>query len=165
VVAVPALRGIKVAWSIEDPFESLVRSKSDERRMVLVGDAAALADERVKVAGHPCTVTVQVCNTSAPSTGAALIGSAYPALYDEATGVLLTLSVPDPVMPEKERGAQIGRRDGAWGHILPGLAVRSTEQGLNVSSLVPGSADSVLVPGVRLDDEGFVVPAAAVVSA
>ena len=98
----------------------------------------------------------------AASAAPSLSANAHPALYDEATGVLLTLSVPDPVMPEKERGNQSGHKPGSLGHVLPGLAVRAEGGGgggLSFSRLLPHTEAEVLLSGVALDEEGFVVPA------
>jgi acyl-[acyl-carrier-protein]-phospholipid O-acyltransferase/long-chain-fatty-acid--[acyl-carrier-protein] ligase len=158
-VALPQLRGITVCWSTEDLLDALVRTKSDERRIVLIGDASTLTDERLKVAERPYTVTVQFHSTASLGDTHAAVANACPALYDEATGVLLTLSVPDPQMPEKERSHQLGRKPGSLGHVLPGLAVQVQEDGLVFSRLLSHAETSVRLPGVTLDDEGFVIPA------
>jgi acyl-[acyl-carrier-protein]-phospholipid O-acyltransferase/long-chain-fatty-acid--[acyl-carrier-protein] ligase len=157
-VALPQLRGITVCSNIEDLLDALVRAKSDERRIVLIGDISTLTDERLKVAERPYTVTVQFHSTAALGDVHAAVANACPALYDEASGVLLTLSVPDPALPEKERGHQLGRKPGTLGHVLPGLAVHVQEGGLLFSRLLPETDASIQLPGVTLDDEGFVVP-------
>jgi acyl-[acyl-carrier-protein]-phospholipid O-acyltransferase/long-chain-fatty-acid--[acyl-carrier-protein] ligase len=157
-VALPQLRGITVCRNIEDLLDALVRAKSDERRIVLIGDASTLTDERLKVAERPYTVTVQFHSTAAFGGLHTAVANACPALYDEATGVVLTLSVPDPPMPERDRDHQLGRKPGTLGHVLPGLAVQVQEGGLRFSRLLPHSDASIQLPGVTLDDEGFVVP-------
>jgi acyl-[acyl-carrier-protein]-phospholipid O-acyltransferase/long-chain-fatty-acid--[acyl-carrier-protein] ligase len=157
-VALPQLRGIIVCWSIEDLLDALVRAKSEERRIVLIGDASTLTDERLKVAERPYTVTVQFHSTAGLGGAPAIVANAFPALYDETTGVLLTLSVPDPQMPEREHGHQFGRKPGSVGHVLPGLAVQGQEGGLVFSRVLPHTDDSIWLPGVTLDVEGFVMP-------
>lgn len=158
-VALPALRGITVCWNLDDVLDALMHAPKDGRRIILIGDAAALADERLKVADRPYMVTVQVIPNSAPaSASAALASSAHPALYDEATGMLLTLSVPDPKLPEKENRAQVGRKPGSLGHVLPGLTVQSESGGLLFSGLLPDTDATAQARGVKMDDEGFVMP-------
>jgi acyl-[acyl-carrier-protein]-phospholipid O-acyltransferase/long-chain-fatty-acid--[acyl-carrier-protein] ligase len=156
-VALPELRGIEVCWSIETLLDALVRGKSGDRRIVLIGEAATLTDERLHVAERPYTVTVQLISTQDTVT-AKKVENAYPALFDAGTGVLLTLSVPDPEMPEKDRGDQLGRKAGSFGHVLPGLAVCVQGEDLCFSSLLPHSETEAEIPGVTLDGDGFVIP-------
>jgi acyl-[acyl-carrier-protein]-phospholipid O-acyltransferase/long-chain-fatty-acid--[acyl-carrier-protein] ligase len=158
-MALPELRGITVCWNTEELLDALVRAKLDERRIVLIGDTSTLTAEHLKVAERPYTVTVQLFPTTGVGSVHAAVANAYPALFDEASGMLLTLSVPDPQMPERERGRQFGRKPGTLGHVLPGLAVRVQEGGLSFSCLLPGTDASIQLPGVTLDDEGFVMPA------
>ena len=145
-IALPQLRGITVCWSIDELLDALVHAKSDERRIVLIGDASTLTDERLKVAERPYTVTVQVHSTAALAEVHAAVPNAFPALYDESTGVLLTLSVPDPQVPEKDRGRQSGHKPGTLGHVLPGLVVQEQEGGLLFSRLLPHTDASVAAP-------------------
>lgn len=160
-LALPALRGIKVHWNLD-----AVPQASNGHRIVVVGDAATLADERLKTADPTSTVIVQVIPNSAPaSAAAALAANAHPALFDESTGMLLTLSVPDPKMPEKERGAQHGRKPGSLGHMLPGLVVQPESGGLTFLGLLPMHEAASQVRGVKLDDEGFVVPIISTIAA
>jgi acyl-[acyl-carrier-protein]-phospholipid O-acyltransferase/long-chain-fatty-acid--[acyl-carrier-protein] ligase len=154
--ALPKLRGTTVCWTYEELSAALGRTKSEERRVILVGDAHALPDDRLNPARCevvPVHVIPQILAISVAST---LAENARPALYDEASGVLLTLSLPDPVMPSKEKGAQVGHKSGTLGHILPGLAVTSGSEGLQFSGLLPGAEATVHMPGVTLDEEGFV---------
>jgi hypothetical protein len=78
---------------------------------------------------------------------------------DAATGALIAVQVPDPVMPEPERNMQLGTREGTLGRLLPGLAARQFNGALVISGLAPTSTEVVTLPGARLDDMGFVVKA------
>jgi acyl-[acyl-carrier-protein]-phospholipid O-acyltransferase/long-chain-fatty-acid--[acyl-carrier-protein] ligase len=158
-VALPELRGVAVCWSVETLLDALVRGKSGDRRIVLIGEAGTLTDERLHVAERPYTVTVQLIS-SRDLANASKIENAYLALFDAESGVMLTLSVPDPELPEKDRGEQLGRKPGALGHVLPGLAVHVQTDGLRFSSLLPHSESHAEIPGVALDDDGFVIPRA-----
>jgi acyl-[acyl-carrier-protein]-phospholipid O-acyltransferase/long-chain-fatty-acid--[acyl-carrier-protein] ligase len=160
-VALPKLRGIAVCWAYDDLATALGRAKTDERRVILVGDASTLPDERLKSAGHDIVPVQALPQILAVSAASALTEDARPALYDEATGVLLTLSVPDPVMPHKQTGAQVGHKPRSLGHILPGLAAQSRTDGLYFLGLLPGNESTVHMPRVVLDDEGFVMPVSA----
>jgi hypothetical protein len=62
------------------------------------------------------------------------------------------------VMPEKEKGAQVGGKRGSLGHFLPGLSVRTESGGMVFSGLLPHSDAVARVRGVKLDEDGFVVP-------
>jgi acyl-[acyl-carrier-protein]-phospholipid O-acyltransferase/long-chain-fatty-acid--[acyl-carrier-protein] ligase len=157
-VALPELRGVTVCWSDEELLDALVRTKSDERRIVVIGDADSLSHEPLKVAERPYAVTVQLFSTAAAGRAVVTVAKAHPALFDEASGVLLTLSVPDPEMPKKEQGSQRGHKEGSLGHVLPGLAMRAEGGGLYFSWLLPHTDATVSVPGVTVDEEGFVMP-------
>jgi acyl-[acyl-carrier-protein]-phospholipid O-acyltransferase/long-chain-fatty-acid--[acyl-carrier-protein] ligase len=156
-VALPQLRGITVCWNIDDLLDALVRAKSDERRIVLIGEASTLTDERLKMAERPYMVSVRVHSTAALGDAQAVVANVCPALYDESTGVLLTLSVPDPPLPEREHSHQLGRKPGTLGHVLPGLAVQVQDGGLVFSRLLPHTDASAQLSGVTLDAEGFVI--------
>jgi acyl-[acyl-carrier-protein]-phospholipid O-acyltransferase/long-chain-fatty-acid--[acyl-carrier-protein] ligase len=78
-------------------------------------------------------------------------------LLHAETGALLATSVPDPLMPKPERDNQHGTRAGSFGRLLPGLKVEVAADGLRISGLKPHDAAAVTLPGVVLDDEGFLV--------
>ena len=80
----------------------------------------------------------------------------WPALFDVGTGVLLTLSVPNPKMPVNEEGLQRGHYPGNFGHVLPGLAAHQEGRTLVLSHLFAGSSTPVRLEGLMLDPEGFV---------
>jgi hypothetical protein len=159
-VALPNMRDVTVCWSVESLMDTLVRGKSGDRRIVLVGDAATLKEERLKMAERPYTVTVQLIST-AQLSGHSAVANAYPALFDEASGMLLTLGVPDPPLPEHDRGKQLGHKPGSFGHVLPGLVVHLHAESLCFSSLLPHTDATAQVQGVALDDDGFVIPVTA----
>lgn len=81
-----------------------------------------------------------------------------PGLLDLDTSALISVSLPDPEMPVSERGGQRGTWPGSFGRLLPGLAVRKLEQGLEIRGLRPGSDILVTLPGITLSDNGFLVP-------
>jgi len=70
----------------------------------------------------------------------------YRGLLDSASGALISASVPDPVMPAGEEGAQVGQRAGTLGHLLPGaLSAEALETSLQTWSLAL-TADTFLMP-------------------
>ncbi len=78
----------------------------------------------------------------------------------EATGALISTEIPDPIKPEgPDVMEQLGRRPGTLGRLLPGLAAHEDATGLRITGLAPGDQHGVLLPGGRLDEAGFVVPA------
>jgi len=74
---------------------------------------------------------------------------------DVVTGLLVSVEVPDPPMPQNEQGGQLGRKEGTLGRLLPGLCVRSSAEGITISGLVPDASIAIHLPGVRLDEDGF----------
>jgi acyl-[acyl-carrier-protein]-phospholipid O-acyltransferase / long-chain-fatty-acid--[acyl-carrier-protein] ligase len=157
-VALPKMRDVTVCWSLENLLDALVRDKSGERRIVLIGDAATLTQERLKMAERPYTMTVQLIST-AQLSGHLTVANAHPALFDDSSGMLLTLSVPDPELPAHDPGKQLGHKPGSFGHVLPGLVVQAPADGLRFSRLLPPTDLTAEMQGVALDDDGFVVPA------
>lgn len=79
---------------------------------------------------------------------------------DPATGAVIAVHLPNPVMPKGSTDIQLGTLEGAHGRLLPGLAVRATADGLLISGLAPGMQASVMLPGATLDASGFIVPPA-----
>ncbi len=77
---------------------------------------------------------------------------------DEATGELLAVSVPNPTMPEGEEGGQLGQRAGALGRLLPGIAYEAESDGVRLLGLASGR--ELKLPGVQLDEQGFLMPQA-----
>jgi acyl-[acyl-carrier-protein]-phospholipid O-acyltransferase/long-chain-fatty-acid--[acyl-carrier-protein] ligase len=77
---------------------------------------------------------------------------------DPATSILLSVEVPDPPMPENEPGGQLGRKAGSLGRLLPGFNLQNAADSIRISGLMPGSDAEIHLPGVHLDDQGFLVP-------
>ena len=141
----PSLRSLTVFWSPTDAV------KKNGRRLIVVrgpGTNTTLPD----------IGAAEVLTVSCLPNTAAKAADGFPAVFDETTGVLLTLGVPDPALPENERGAQVGHKPGSLGHILPGLAVREDGGSLLFSGLLPDSDATARIVGVKLDAEGFVQP-------
>lgn len=79
----------------------------------------------------------------------------YRGLMDAATGILYASCVPDPEMPENEAGGQLGTRADALGRLLPGFKVTHTAEALIITGLAPVIPASITLPGIVLDDFGF----------
>ncbi len=77
---------------------------------------------------------------------------------DAATGAVIAVQLPDPVMPETEINMQLGTRTGTLGRLLPGLAAREVQGALLISGLAPNVSDTISLPGAKLDAMGFVIP-------
>ena len=155
LAALPALRSkLEVC---RDPLIAAQRRQGGQR-VVAVGEGAAL----VALAEKPWDFAVCLMEASAATTGgppsppAAGTAGPWPAIYDAGTGMLLTLSVPEPAMPEGEEDLQHGSKPGTFGHVLPAIAVRKEGSGLHFSHLLAGSSASVTLDKVILDPEGFV---------
>lgn len=163
-IALPEQRNVTVCWSHEQLDDKLKKRGASSLRIILVGDAATLAAPNLQRAETACAVTVQAISTDgSASAAAAFAANAHPAVYDEATGVLLTLSVPDPELPEDEQGAQVGRKPGSLGHLLPGLTVQGESGGLLFNGLLPDKDTTARLRGVKLDEDGFVMPIVATI--
>ena len=77
---------------------------------------------------------------------------------DPETGAAIAVQLADPTMPVGEEDLQHGRRQGALGRLLPGLAVKQTEEGLHLSGIAPGDSRTIFLAGAELDAEGFIIP-------
>lgn len=76
---------------------------------------------------------------------------------DPTTTILLSAEVPDPPMPENEPGGQLGRKAGSLGRLLPGFTVQSDADSISISGLMPRNDAVLRLPGVQLDEQGFLV--------
>lgn len=76
---------------------------------------------------------------------------------DSDSGILISSEVPDPEMPEDEKGGQLGQKSGSLGRLLPGLIIESTPEGVRISGLMPNDSQSVFIAGFKLDEQGFLV--------
>lgn len=125
-----------------------------ERKLVVVGDTASLQ-------AHPAPEGSFVLHllekTELPEADRLLPGVPK-ALYDAATGLLLTLSVPDPIMPAGEEGLQVGSKPGSAGHPLPSLTLQVREGRVLLGALVPGTDTQAVLEGATCDEMGFIFP-------
>ncbi len=164
LAALPRLRKLAIVTSPEDAR----KRQGAGARVVVIGDRTSLAalapgsfDFAVELSDAAALHQAVAPPAEHPAAGP------WPALYDAASSALLTLSVLNPKMPEKEEGLQHGQRPGTFGHVLPALEVRQEEHALVFSRLAAGSEASVRLEGATTDSEGFVVlrpPVAATVS-
>lgn len=76
---------------------------------------------------------------------------------DAATGILVSTEVPDPELPEAERGNQLGQKPGSLGRLLPGLNLVATTGGVQISGLLPNDDRVVEITKVKCDEQGFLV--------
>lgn len=83
----------------------------------------------------------------------------YRGLLDAASGALIATCVPDPEMPETEAGNQLGIIPNTYGRLLPGYAVKALPEGLEISLLTPKNPGPVVLPGIIIDERGFLLPA------
>jgi len=88
----------------------------------------------------------------------AVVSTDYAAVYDERSGTLISLSVPDPKMSKAEDGNQRGHLQGSLGHVLNGLKVKEDTSGVIVGALGERLDVELQLKGVVLDDEGFLKP-------
>jgi acyl-[acyl-carrier-protein]-phospholipid O-acyltransferase/long-chain-fatty-acid--[acyl-carrier-protein] ligase len=146
-LALPALRDMRVITELGQI------ARRDGHRLVAVGDTKTLSEAGKEV--WDMAINVQAAEQPVPASVQGLVAG-----FDPATGALLTLSLPDPVMPVGEEGAQFGRKDGSIGHLLPGLTVRHEGTSLVIGSVLPGTNTAVRLLGVKMDAEGFLFPAA-----
>ena len=82
----------------------------------------------------------------------------YRGLLHEATGALLATCVPDPEMPENEKGLQLGIQPSAYGRLLPGYAATIKADGLEIRMLTPKNEGPILLADITLDERGFLMP-------
>lgn len=83
----------------------------------------------------------------------------YRGLLHQETGALIATCVPDPEMPDDERGLQLGIIPNTYGRLLPGYAVKSGPDGLEISMLTPKNPGPVFLPSITMDERGFLMPA------
>ena len=83
----------------------------------------------------------------------------YRGLLHQETGALIATCVPDPEMPEDERGLQLGIIPNTYGRLLPGYAVKTGPDGLEISMLTPKNPGPVVLPGIKMDERGFLMQA------
>ncbi len=83
----------------------------------------------------------------------------YRGLLHQETGALIATCVPDPEMPDDERGLQLGIIPNTYGRLLPGYAVKSGPDGLEISMLTPKNPGPVVLPGITMDERGFLMQA------
>ena len=74
---------------------------------------------------------------------------------DAATDIILSTEVPNPLMPAGDKDEQLGQKAGSLGRLLPGLAIESTADGVRISGLLPADDRSASIPGVKMDEQGF----------
>lgn len=128
------------------------------KKLVVIGDTARLT----AFTPPQGAFVVHVLETADFPAGVNNLPEVPKALYDAATGALLTLSTPHPEMPAGEEGLQVGYKSGSAGHFLPSLAMRAEGGALVFGAILPGNASEthVVLPGAKLDDMGFVFPGA-----
>ncbi len=145
-VALPELLKIQVVWKDADAL------KEDGQRLIILGDAAAISASSLSY-----DLAIQVLSEM-PATGTASEASdkLLPTYFDAVTGALLTLSVPDPVMPVGEEGLQLGHKQGSIGHLLGGLSFRREEGTLIITDILPGKEIAVRLANAKIDAEGFI---------
>ncbi len=117
-----------------------------------------LADTEEKAAAHAGPARLLMLWTPSTRLTPGEPPHALRGLLHEESGELLAISVPDPEMPEGEEGGQLGRRPGSLGRLLPGIACHQEGETLVLTGLATGQP--VRLPGVHLDDMGFLIPAA-----
>ena len=75
--------------------------------------------------------------------------------FDAVTEVILSTEVPNPPMPANDKDDQLGRKAGSLGRLLPGLKIESPPEGVCISGLLPKDDRSISIPGVKMDEQGF----------
>lgn len=74
---------------------------------------------------------------------------------DPITRILISIEVPDPIMPANEQGGQLGRKAGTLGRLMPGLILETTEHGVRIRGLTPDDGRRIDLDGVNCDEQGF----------
>ncbi len=74
-------------------------------------------------------------------------------------GTVVAMSMPDPPLPSADSEPQTGRKNGAWGKLLPGYFLLETEGVLRVHGPAAPAEGLALPDGCTLDAEGFLTPA------
>lgn len=116
--------------------------------IVAFGSRASLS----KLTGHERLCFCLDSDLTAAPASPALRGH-----IDAGTEILVSVEVPDPVMPDNDKEAQHGLKPDSLGRLLPGLLVELTAEGVRISGLLPNDQRTITLPGVKLDDEGFLV--------
>ena len=146
-IALPELMDIEVIWKDAEII------KNEDQRVLVIGDAASLKANNI---AHDLAIEV-VSEIPAPGATLETSDSHLPLYFDPVTGVILALSVPDPVMPEEEVGLQLGRKPGSVGHLMGGLSFHREEGALTIGDLLPGKEVSVRLTNAKIDAEGFLL--------
>ena len=144
MLALPASRDIEVFTTI---------AKADQRdggRLIAFADAQTLLEMGPQ--DWDLTLCVQAFGQGVPNPALGLT-----AAYDPASGALLTLSLPDPDMPEGELGNQLGWKVACLGHLLPGLSARTEGTDLVIGGVSPGDELEIRLPATRMDESGFLL--------
>jgi acyl-[acyl-carrier-protein]-phospholipid O-acyltransferase/long-chain-fatty-acid--[acyl-carrier-protein] ligase len=128
-----------------------------EKSVVAVGDTT-LPEKLAQVADwdHIGRLAMLWADASVPVSEDVSI---YRGLLHSSTGALIAICVPDPQMPDDERGLQLGIIPGTYGRLLPGYAVQTRPEGLEISMITPQNPGPVLLPGIVMDPRGFLLPA------
>ena len=84
--------------------------------------------------------------------------------FDAGTEIILSTEVPNPPMPANDKDEQLGQKAGSLGRLLPGLKIESTPEGVRISGLLPRDERRVSIPGVKMDEQGFLVMASGLTS-
>lgn len=127
-----------------------------EKSVVAVGDAT-LPEKLAEVADwdHIGRIAMLWADASVPVSDDV---SFYRGLLHSSTGALIAACVPDPQMPDDERGLQLGIIPGTYGRLLPGYAVQTGPEGLEISMITPQNPGLVVLPGIVMDHRGFLLP-------
>lgn len=70
--------------------------------------------------------------------------------------VVIAMSMPDPPMPMRTSDVQLGRKEGAFGRLLPGFAYEQDGECVRLKGPSLPEAGLLLPQGLVLDEEGFV---------
>ncbi len=153
-MAIPALRKLSCYWDITQVPSAL------NGRLIIIQEAATSLTIPPSAAIDPDKTVPLTFLTPLQATTEDLAAIPYPSLYDPATGTLLTISVPDPLLPEVDKGAQVGHKPGSAGHVLPGLAAKraTVSDAVILSGFLHGIESILTIPHLRLDIDGFLAP-------
>ncbi|MGV3663420.1 MAG: MFS transporter [Prosthecobacter sp.] len=124
-------------------------SEADMPHVVAFGTRASLS----RLTGHERMVfCLESDLDSLPTT------HVFRGYIDPTTELLLSAEVPDPPMPENDKDAQLGKKAGSLGRLLPGFKVGSNAGDLVLSGVLPRDDSTVTIASVKLDEDGFLVP-------
>ncbi len=116
--------------------------------IVAFGSRASLS----KLTGHERLAFCLDSDLTPASTSPALRGH-----IDPATELLVSVEVPDPTMPDNDKDAQLGIKPGTLGRLLPGFQIEVAEEGVRITGLLPKDDRVIVLAGVKLDADGFLV--------